>query len=190
MRRQLVRDYNNMLNLIPLEQKKRLEKEYKTRKFIMWATHVVVVLSISIVLLIPSYILSRTKAGEVMNELDHVKRVLDTELQPSEVTRELMEAAQNAQDLKPFTQTNSVYQLVKIFESKPANIRISNIIFDNEREPEPATITLTGIAADRESLRVFGRLMEARAEFATVDLPVSNFAKEKNIEFNMIITIK
>lgn len=179
-----------MLNLIPFEQKKRLEKEYKNRKFIMWSTHVVVVLAVSIILLVPSYFLSRTKAGEVKNELDHVRRVLDTELQPSEVTQELIEASRNAQDLKPLVQKNSIYSLIKIFESKPANIRIKNIVFDNERDPEPATITLTGIATDRESLRSFGRLMEARTEFSTVDLPVSNFAKEKDIEFSMLVTIK
>ena len=84
----------------------------------------------------------------------------------------------------------NIFTHKKNFESKPPNIRIKNIVFDNERDPEPATITLIGIATDRESLRSFGRLMEARTEFSTVDLPVSNFAKEKDIEFSMLVTIK
>lgn len=178
-----------MLNLIPFEQKNRLEKDYKTRKLIMWVALVVAVLTVSIALLLPSYVLSRAKAGEVKNELETVRRILDTELQPTEVTQQLTEAARNARDLRPFTEKNSVYELVKIFETKPINIRITSIVFQ-EKDPEPAVITLAGIATDRETLRSFGRLMEAREEFSSVDLPVSNFAKEKDIEFNMIITIK
>lgn len=179
-----------MLNLLPQEQKIGLEREYKTRRLLAWTTILLVILAISLLLLVPSYILSQTKTAEVKGQLEHTKNILDAELQPNDLTNDLTEAARNARDMMPFTPKESVYSLIKLFESKPASIKITNITYLEKKGDDPTTMTLAGIAADRESLKAFGRLMEARAEFSKVDLPVSNFAKERNIDFNITIIVK
>lgn len=178
-----------MFNLIPSEQKGTLEKEYKLRRLVVWAFIVIITLVVSLILLTPSYILSRTRVAEVKDQLDESKRILDTELQPSELTEQLTEAARNARDLQPFGQKNSAYTLLKILEVKPTHIKITSISFEN-KDPNLASISLAGTALDRESLKSFGRLMENREEFSAVDLPVSNFAKEKDIAFTMRLMIK
>ena len=146
-------------------------------------------LIISILLLLPSYFLSQVRANEARAELERSKHVLDTEVQPEDVTKEITAALRNANDLKPFTQPLSVYQLVRVFENKPTGIKITNISFTNGA-PEQSKIIVEGKAPNRESLTTFGDLVEGRAEFASVELPVSNFVKEKDIDFSMTITVK
>ncbi len=180
-----------MLNLLPSEQKVYLEKEYKNRRFLVWGGLILCVLIVSLILLTPSYVLSRAKASEIKGELERAKTILDTELQPGDLTNQLNTAAQNARDLRPFGEKYSVYNLVKIFESKPSTIKINSVTFSvGEKEHDLPVISLAGTAVDRESLRSFGHLLETRPEFSAVDLPVSNFAQEKNISFNMSVTVK
>jgi len=178
-----------MLNLLPQEQKKILKKEYSSRRLAVWLGSVVCVLAISLVLLSPSYFLTKIKAGEVRIELENTKRALDAELPPQEIVTELVAAVSHAEALKPLRKPLSVYDLVKIFESKPATIRIFDIAFQEQVATQP-TITVIGEALDRESLIAFGQALESRVEFATVDLPVSNFVEEKNINFSMTIMLK
>jgi hypothetical protein len=181
-----------MLNLTTSEQKNTLRKEYATRQVVVWLGMFVVVLAISIVLLSPSYFLARIRAEAAKVELETAKRTLDAKLPPAEMVSEIQAAVRTAQDLRPLTAPRSVYELIKIFESNPQEIKINSIAFV-EKTPDglrPAVVTVEGWALDRESLTLFGRTLENRVEFASVDLPVSNFVKERNIDFVMTITLK
>jgi len=181
-----------MLNLNTPEQKSALNKEYTTRQVVVWLGMFVVVLAISIVLLSPSYFLARIRAEAAKAELEAAKRTLDAKLPPAEMVSEIQAAVRTAQDLRPLTASRSVYELIKIFESNPAEIKINSISFVEKAADglRPATATVEGWALDRESLTLFGRTLESRVEFASVDLPVSNFVKESNIDFVMTIVLK
>ena len=178
-----------MLNLLPRQQKILLQKEYSGRRLIVWLGSIALALVISLILLSPSYFLTRIRADETRGELENAKRALDAELPPKEIIAELQTAVRNAEDLKPLTKSLSVYELVKIFETRPKTIRIAGISFSEQAEGQP-TITVNGRAENRDGLTAFGRALESRVEFATVNLPVSNFVKEKDIDFSMTITLK
>lgn len=178
-----------MLNLLPQQQKILLQKEYFRRRMIVLLGSIALALVISLVLLSPLYFLTRSRAEETKRELESAKRALDAELPPKEIMAELQTAVHNAEALKPLTKSLSVYELVKIFEARPKTIRIEGISFLEQAEGRP-TITVNGRAENRDSLTAFGRVLESRVEFATVNLPVSNFVKEKDINFSMTITLK
>lgn len=178
-----------MLNILPKQQKDALKKEYVLRRYVVWAGLVLSALIISLVLLVPSYLLSRVRLTDARVKLEQTKAALDSKSFPIDVATELSAATRNAQDLRPFVKQTSPHDLIKIFETKPNTIKLTEIHFGN-RPPAQATIFLKGIAANRESLTNFGRLMEARTEFSKVDLPVSNFAREKDIVFSMTIEVK
>ncbi len=178
-----------MLNILPREQKIILRKEYRLRRIAVWLGLVLVSLAVSLVLLVPSYFIYRVKAGDVRGELERSRKVLEADLQTGESAAEVAEALKNVEELKPFTPRTSVYSLMRIFEGKPQTIRILDITFLAKAVDKP-TIVLRGIAADRESLTTFSRALESRSEFGSIDLPVSNFAKERNIDFSMTITVK
>lgn len=178
-----------MLNLLPQQEKNTLKKEYSSRRIIVWLGAVCAVLLVSLVLLIPSYFLTKMRASTTETELAQAKSSLDAQMPSKEIVDQLQAAVRHAEILKPLTKPMSVYDLMKIFESKPREIKITSISFLQNDTGRP-TISLGGRAVDRESLTSFARTLEARVEFATVDLPVSNFVKEKNIDFSMTITLK
>ena len=178
-----------MLNLLPQKQKVQLKKEYFLRRVIVGLELLLVVLVISLILLTPSYFLTRIRAEEASVELESVRRQLDSRLPPAEMVREISNGVRDAGALRPLANQRSAYELIRIFESRPITIKISEIEFSAPAAGQ-AQILVKGVAADRESLTAFGRTLEGRAEFQTVNVPVSNFVKEKNIDFLMTITLK
>jgi Tfp pilus assembly protein PilN len=179
-----------MLNVLPQQQKDLLKKEYTMRRLVLILALVILALLISLVLLTPSYFSFYTRAGVARTQLEQAKQALDTDLQNGELTAELNTAIRHVADLRPLVEPVSSYDLVRIFETKPSTIRISEIIYTNARAEEPASIRIRGVAADRDSLTAFGRALEGRVEFQSVDLPVSNFVKERDIDFVMSVEIK
>jgi len=178
-----------MLNILPKEQKNVLKKEYQLRRIVVWLGLVFVSLAVSLVLILPSYLVYRIKARDVRTELERSRKLLEADFQSGDVAGETTRAIKNTEELKPFTAKTSVYSLLKIFESKPNTVRISEISFLSQGV-EASKLLVRGIAADRESLTSFARALESRPEFGSIDLPVSNFAKERSIDFSMTITIK
>lgn len=183
------------MNLLPEQEKKIIQKEYALRRVVVWCGLVVGVLTISLILLVPSYVLSRLKASDVQSELDTSKRTLESQLLPADVTKAVASAAHDADALKPFADPLSAYNIIRIFETKPASIRIYQINFSNLGTDQAGaalkpSLEVYGKAVDRESLTSFGKSLEQRSEFASVDIPVSNFVRETNIDFTMTITLK
>lgn len=183
------------MNLLPQEEKSLIKKEYALRRVVVWLGLLVSMLTISLALLVPSYVLSRFKASDIQAELDTSKQTLESQLLPPDVTNAIAGAAKNADSLKPFSDPLSAYNIIRIFENKPATIKISKISFSNfGTDPagavQQANVLLRGKAADRESLTNFGKTLEARSEFASVNIPVSNFVRETNIDFTMTVSLK
>lgn len=48
---------------------------------------------------------------------------------------------------------------------------------------------ISGFASDREALRAFAKRLQDEKSFSGVDVPVSNFTKDKDIGFNFAITV-
>lgn len=179
-----------MLNLLPKEQKNVLRKEYTNRLVVVWLGAIIAVLVISLVLLAPSYFLTKVRANEATAELENAKQILAAKLPPSDVVSAVQSAVRSADALRPLTKPQSVFELIKIFEIKPAGVTLSSISFDEATDLGPAKMIVQGRAADREKLTMFSRSLESRVEFASVDVPVSNFVREKDIYFSMTITLK
>lgn len=181
-----------MLNILPQQQKNINQKEYTARRVAVGLGLVFAVSVISLALLAPSYFLVRVKAEVVRKELESTKKILDAKLPPKEIMSELTAAIRHAEALKPLREPVSISELIKIFEAKPSSIKITNIGYKEKEDDASsrATLTLLGKAPDRESLTAFGRVLESRVEFEAVDLPVSNFVKEHDIDFSMTITLK
>ena len=74
--------------------------------------------------------------------------------------------------------------LVDVTNSKGAGISITNLFYTKEN------LSITGIAESRETLLDFRRELEQKAYTETVDLPISNFAKDTNIPFSMNVAFK
>ncbi len=77
----------------------------------------------------------------------------------------------------------------EIIARKMSDIKILQI--DYEKGIDGARIVkITGMAPDRERLLLFRQTLESDQNFSNVDLPISNFVKGKNINFELKITVK
>ena len=67
---------------------------------------------------------------------------------------------------------------------KGLGIKINRIFFEND-SLEGRKVNINGVAQDREKLLLFRKALEDDILFKYVDLPISNFVKGSNIEFNL-----
>jgi hypothetical protein len=71
---------------------------------------------------------------------------------------------------------------------KTNSIKINQFSF-SPNSTSTETINLQGVSATRDSLVNFKKSLDESGLFKSIDLPVSNFTKDKNISFNMTLTV-
>jgi hypothetical protein len=77
----------------------------------------------------------------------------------------------------------------EILSKKSNNMRISGIYY-SVNSATTGVLTLEGIGDTRESLVTFSESLKTVPYFKKVDLPISNLAKDKNIEFTISINVE
>jgi len=70
---------------------------------------------------------------------------------------------------------------------KTSSIKITEINYKEDLK-NGNKIEVRGRAKNRETLLAFRRILEDNAAFSKVDLPISNFIKDTNIMFSLILT--
>ncbi len=78
--------------------------------------------------------------------------------------------------------------LNSILGQKSKSIVINNFVYTSKDESS-ASIILEGISGNREALTTFVKNLQSTELFKSVDLPISNFTKDKNLNFSISITI-
>ncbi len=179
-----------MVNLLTIFEKKRILKEYRIRLAIVSLLTTSLLLTISIILLVPSYILSSRKHSTVFKQLSLEKKKITTLAEgkdPIKITKDInnkLDILKKANTTLP----DPYYVIVTIIKHKPKGIFIKSILYDKNENEEK--ITISGISENRETLLIFLRSMESESRFFGVELPISSFVKGENINFSMRITIK
>lgn len=177
-----------MSNLLPKREQTLLKKEYSLRRIIVLLFLFSAVLGISFVLLFPSYILSRVNKTEAAIRLQAAQRTMQTK-SGDDISASVRDAKDKARALQISQKMHSVYDLVRLFEKKSEEIKINEMYY-NRSEEGVVTLAIKGKAGTRESLTAFRRQLEAQPEFLSINLPISNFAKDRNIEFSVDIVVK
>ena len=177
-----------MSNLLPQKQQKTLKAAYNVRRFGVIFSLLCVILLVSLVLLFPSYLLSKVRATGVSMDLETFKKTSNTENQNGDLEVRLRDAKDKARALQISEKNPSVYELFRIFENKSRSIKIKEVSY--LKGLQETTIAIQGRAASRESLTEFEKQLRSNVNFSGIDLPISNFAKEKDIDFTIDIKVK
>jgi hypothetical protein len=177
-----------MLNVLTKDLRNNLEKDYKRRKFLLWLVISIFILFYITIILTPSFVF-------VVSE----KKSLD-------ITSESVKKSQNSKDdvltKKIFDDTNNylvyinstkspVYVqdlLNKIVSFKNTGIRLTDVLYQSQTS-STSILTLRGVASNREALISFSKNISSDPLFKNVNIPVSNFAKDKNISFSFDINV-
>lgn len=173
-----------MFNLLPEAEKVSILSEYRIRRGIVFFAFLFVVGLIALVSLFPSYLFSAAKVRDAQVNIVALEHsAIFTE--EATLNSDLSVAKVKLAALTPAPNQSSVASLLDaIMKARTESIRLNGFLFT--RTPNSTTtISVSGIALDRESLSSFEDTLKSDPRWGEVDLPVSNFAKDTNDAFTL-----
>lgn len=175
-----------MINLIPPFAKSRLSKEYWMRVATVWLLLCSVAILLGMFILIPPYVLTNSQVSAYKDSAESAtKKIANYEAVSKELARSVAWAGAIRENFA-YPSTSEYVTFFRILERD--GITISKIsITRGEKEVEP--IVVGGIADNRQVLAAFRDSLVAQDVVSAVDLPLSNLAKDKDIPFEVTVTI-
>lgn len=176
-----------MFNILPPQQRKYLTREYSVRLIVV----LLAIISLAAIFLFgslfPAYFLSISKEQTEERALEEAKKVSAAEkVDPHTSFPELKQLADAANAATAGTTTRDIVSAV--VAQKGSDIKITG--FDIGPIGEGGRpLTVVGIAANRESIQSFKKRLESNKVFKKVVVPLSNFQKNKDIQFTINITV-
>jgi hypothetical protein len=176
-----------MINLIPQYAKKKITIEYWVRVVSIWCIIWSIALIISTSFLLPTYVLIKTQTGAYMtSSIEASEKVSDYQ----KVTSSLTQANERAQIILREIQQphlSDYVNMIKNVETKDVSVTDISV----KRVVEGVSpINVMGLADSRQALASFRERILQIPSVESVDLPISNLAKDKDIQYNITVTIK
>ncbi len=178
-----------MINLIPKKEKKKIIINFYFRLAILIIVMLDFCILVAFFSLLPSYFISSIKYSLISAKLENQK--LEPLPPREEDSLVLVKDIDNKVSLVEQFERNKFLLSVKvinsIFLNKRSDIKITQISYENNGI-NGRKISITGIAPSREVLLLFRQALEDSSTFKNVNLPISNFIKGSNINFNLSLT--
>ena len=181
-----------MLNLLPEKQKKIVVTQYWLRVSITVLFSLIIVLLIAIAFLAPTFIYSKDRTVQ----LEEQSLILENEARESgriELSEDLKRWQMLVKLLDASVEKINIAETESIIKEKQTlSISIDGLEFyrrEND-DKEVSEIKISGIAKDRQSLFEFQNRLKEVEVFESVELPVSNFAANINIDFMLTVQFK
>lgn len=176
-----------MFNLIPDLVKEKILKDYVKRRIIVWLFAILVAVVITLVFLLPTFVHVFFEEKNMRADAEFVKSSIQIK-KADEVVVTIKETNEQLRALSLIKNpTKPVDTVQKAIEVKNASIYINEIEYTENQKG--GMLLLKGVALKRESLQDFVTKLQAVPGFKEVVLPVSNFAKDKDIDFALSITL-
>jgi hypothetical protein len=174
-----------MFYFLPEKEKKELTREYLLRLSIVALSFSCVAIFLGSVFLLPSYVISDKKFEEVSFRNKQLTATLESGGKSG--FNEALAAAKK--DMKLLAVTNEMPMIdfiAKITKRKSEDVSIKTIQFVRKVEGG-SEIQVVGNSATRDALISFEKELAKEPLFSSVDFPVSNLAKSKDIDFSIKI---
>jgi hypothetical protein len=171
-----------MFKLLTEESRAIVSREYKLRRIVVIVTSLLLTLAVALVGLFPSYILSKVKQAEALALGTPLQGEEDLETWLKDFNSKLHALSMGA------TETKASLDIEKVLNLKGAGVRITQLKWDDRDAGD--SLSILGIAADRQTLLSFERRLKDSGKFSSVMLPVSNLAKERDINFQINLSFE
>ena len=184
-----------MLNILPLEEKKKNLKEYYLRLGVVSLVVAISLVLANLALLTPAYFNALAKEAEAEARIANAtgKSVEETAKEEQVVNATITDLNKKVNlFLGTSTSTSTATRFVpsEVFESilknKTSSIKIYSISYDATLDREQ--LVVTGRSLDRDSLAQFIESLKKSGLFTAVDLPIQSYVKSTNIEFSVTLT--
>jgi hypothetical protein len=204
-----------MINLITKEEKKKQNNTLYIKLIIAFFSMISFVAFVNLTLILPSYFFILNKKEIINSKLEVQKKEPIKEIDKEILTmnQELIDKLNLIEETKKNKYFISDEIIKKIISKKIPGIKITQISYEDNQlnenninpinkktnsQPNPegygrglsATVSnkkinIRGNAKNREILLLFRQAFENDPSFINVDLPISNFVKGSNLEFNL-----
>jgi len=172
-----------MFKLLTEEERQKVAHEYAMRRAIVILFALILVLVAGVIGLLPSYVLSNARQNEVLERT----RIIDSSGErgdESNLQAWLVEIDRKLQVLSPVLDTDRPSDFIeKILDQRTTGVSITG--FSLLRVKDKITLSVSGVALDRQTLIAFENRINSSGYFSEVTLPISNLAKDRNIDFQI-----
>ena len=175
-----------MINLIPLRARADVKAEYWIRVVSVWLFLIGFALLITAVLLFPSLSLVQSQLEVYENSYIHASEENESnkKLESSiSVANKVAQKLVQAGDSRLFTEL-----LSDIDTAADSTITLESVLIGRVDGGVDA-IQITGNADSRGALVHFRDALEVYDSFVSIELPLSNLAKDRDIPFNITVTV-
>jgi hypothetical protein len=178
-----------MINLIPTEERKKMTVDFYLRFVVVFLLLGSFTVFVACLAILPAYFLSSEKNKVVDLKL----AVQKNEPMPlfGEQYLATVKDVNNKLGLVENAEKNKFIISEKVVSAillkKSPGVKITQLIYGNDTVGG-RKINIIGTAATRDSLLSFRRALEDDDAFKNVDLPISNFVKDTNIQFNLSLS--
>lgn len=176
------------MNLLPEEEKELIKKGFKLRFLVVTCVFLSLSFLLGTLLFLPTYVLTKDRL-KIIALTNSIVKYDDEEL-VKEMLKIPKEVEFKLKILESSLKSKTVSEIMYAITSGiPGNIKIENISLNRKGEApkEQITITISGIATDRQSLVKFEDVLKESGYFKSVEIPVSSFTKEKDLPFSINI---
>jgi hypothetical protein len=178
-----------MFNLLPENLRKKIITEYRLRLTIMAFIFIIIVQVSFLIFLFPSWLTSYYREKEFAGRSDEINKFLAT----SDLSSTTSFIKSLNTKLNIINDNLDYPRLVPIVNEallkRTPTIKLNEIYY-NVTSAKGGELILKGIGSSRESLVSFTESLKKISFFKKVDLPISNLAKDKNIDFSINIIIE
>jgi len=173
-----------MINVLPIKNKIAIKREYLKRLLIVFGIFSFIVFFIAIIFSALIFFLvnkEKKNSAEYLSLVEKHSTLSDGEGISSFISEINSKVKIYEENKRTGRIINEVVK--KIIEVKPAGIKINSFSFKKNN------ISFAGISETRSELIYFSDKLKNSGEFKKINSPLSNFLKEKNIEFNISIEL-
>ncbi|MFA5888900.1 MAG: PilN domain-containing protein [Candidatus Paceibacterota bacterium] len=177
-----------MFNSLPYELKEKIRSEYHLRLLIVVFVSIICIQIFFLIILLPSWFISLNKEKEIILQTKKTDSLsLDSEISMINSKIKSVNARLNIIN-STLEYPKATFFIDSILSKKTDNIYIKELMYTSLSN-NTGKIVLAGISKTRESLVSFVKELEGLKLFENVDLPISNFTKDKDINFSINMTI-
>lgn len=186
-----------MINLLPIEYKKKINKEIMERVVSFIFFMIAVVFFVGTLTSIPSILFLDSQIKSSKIELDGLTTVFN---EGSDKSASILISERNelinyffTEDQIPIYPTSAFDYFI---QDAGSGININTLIYkpeiNNTSKDDVSEIIyvagISGVSETRDDLIEYRKKLESREEIASVDLPIGSLVEDRDIEFNITIT--
>ncbi|KND50129.1 MAG: hypothetical protein AB203_04055 [Parcubacteria bacterium C7867-008] len=177
-----------LTNLLTRSHAKAFKRDYLLRVAAFALFMFIVLIVIHGLLLVPSYMYAHTETVRQTKQLAGLDASLQTS-EEKEVRARLSSLTDNVTYLNRLATTTAASDVVRrLLEVPRGGIQLSGFTYAPAGAKDSARMTLSGVAASRDTLRAYALALGQLPFVTNADLPISAYAKEVEIPFTITLT--